>query len=377
MPDSLPPELIALRERVERLAHDVLLPKEADVVRGVLPMADALTQVRAASKAAGLFYMTQPREFGGTPLGPLGLVVLRDTLAGFNSRLTRAVLGPAPGALAGLTVEPARSRYLLPVLAGERRAAFAFTEAADTPATRARRIEPGDALIVRGQKSYVTGGADADFLTTLVDVETEGRALLVIERAAPGVEVEQTFESIDGSHHAVIGFHDVTVPAGNLIGRPGDGVPRALTQIGDTRLAMAAHAVGLSRWTLDYVQAHLTAPHRSGSPLGAREGVRLRYADLRIRAFAARSMLYRAARLAEAQGDIRNEVMACKIFATEVVAEVVDTGLQLVGGNALQVEHPLARLYQQVRALRLAEGANDVLRINLARGALEFGLGAI
>ena len=109
----------------------------------------------------------------------------------------------------------------------------------------------------------------------------------------------------------------------------------------------------------------------------AREGVRLRYADLRIRTFAARSMLYRTARLGDAGANIVNEGIACKVFATETVGDVVDTAIQLVGGKALTVGHPLERLYREVRALRLTEGASDVLRLNLVRGNLDMDKGVL
>ena len=193
----------------------------------------------------------------------------------------------------------------------------------------------------------------------------------------PGVRIRERFGSLDGTHHTYFEFHDVEVPRANVIGKPGDGLPRALRQIGDTRVAFAAESVGLMRWVLDFVTAHLEAPHRSGAPLGAREGVRLRYADLRIKAYAARSMVYRTARLADAGENIVNEGIACKVFATEAVGEVVDTAIQLVGGKALTIGHPLESLYRRVRVLRLAEGASDILRLNLARGRLDLKKGRI
>jgi alkylation response protein AidB-like acyl-CoA dehydrogenase len=201
--------------------------------------------------------------------------------------------------------------------------------------------------------------------------------MVVIDRDMPGVSIERTFESMDGSHHAAFRFVDAKVPCARLIGKPGEGLPRAMRQIGDTRLAIAAGAVGQMRWVLDLLTEHLGAERASGEPLGNREGVRLRYADLRIKAFAARSMLYRTARLAELGANIVNEGIACKVFATEALGEIVDTGIQLVGGKALTVGHPLERLYREARALRLTEGASDVLRLNLARGRLELGKGTL
>ena len=371
MPDFLPKDLVALRNRTAAVARELLVPlRDSGIAPGELAR-----KVRVVSKSSDVFAMTQPKAFGGTEASLLALTVVRDTLAGYNVVHLPGLFGPAPGVLGGAG-EPLKSTHLPLVLSGEKRGAFGFTEPED--AERATwGVLQGDALVVNGQKSYVTGGATADFVNTLVDIEGHGPAMVVIDRDTPGVAVEQTFSSMDGSTHAYMTFTDVRVPAAHVIGKPGEGLPRALRQIGDTRLAFAAESVGLARYAIDLATAHITAPHRSGAPLGSREGVRLRYADLRIRAYAARSMVYRTARLGDAGENIVNEGIAAKVFATETVGEIVDAAIQLVGGGALREGHSLAALYQRVRALRLAEGASDVLRLNLARGRLDLGKGRI
>lgn len=371
MPEQLPPETAALLERVDRLARDVLVPLRDDAG---LDSAERADRVRAASKDAGIYAMAQPAEFGGGAT-LLALTVVRDTLGAHNVCHLPGIFGPSPGVLGGVG-EPLRSQYLAPLLAGEKRAAFGFTEPDD--ADRATwGILDGGMLTVNGQKSYVTGGASADFINVLVEIEEHGPAMVVIDREAPGVHIRRTFGSVDGSHHAYVEFRDVRLPATHIIGEPGRGMPRAMRQIGDTRLALAAESVGLCRWVIDFVTDHIASPHRSGAPLGTREGVRLRYADMRIRAYAARSMVYRTARLGDAGENIINEGIAAKVFATEAVGDIVDTGIQLVGGGALRSGHPLEALYRRVRALRLAEGASDVLRLNLARGRLDLAKGRI
>jgi alkylation response protein AidB-like acyl-CoA dehydrogenase len=369
MPEQLSAELQALAERARDFAVRTLLPLRDH------PAAEAWATAVAASRAAGFHGMTQPRAFGGSEAGVLALTVVRDELAAANPPCLDAVFGAGPGVLAGVA-EPLRSTHLLPMLAGDKRAGFAFTEPSDAPHPT-RAVRDDDHWLVTGAKSYVTGGGRADFLNTLVQIEGAGPALLVIDTARPGVVLERRFTSLDGSEHAAFRFDAVRVPAAHLIGAPGEGMPRAMRQIGDTRLAIAAHCVGLMRWTIAFLENHLAVPDRTGTPRGAREGVRLRYADLRIRAFAARSMVYRAARLADAGENVVNEGIACKVFATEAVGDVVDTAIQLVGGGALVDDHPLAILYRRVRSLRLAEGGSDVLRLNLARGKLELAKGKL
>ncbi len=371
MPEMLTESERALAGRVRDFAEGVLLPL-AD--NGEDPR-NARQRVIEASKEAGFFAMTQPKAFGGTESGALALTIVRDELGAFNTPYAGAVFGPGPGVLGGAS-EQLRSTHLAPLLEGRMRGGFGFTEPDDAPSPTAAVLED-DHWIVNGQKSYVTGGADADFINTLVQVPGKGPAMILIDTDAPGVELVRTFSSLDGSHHAAFEFRDVKVPAHHMIGKPGEGMPRALQQIGDTRLAFAASAVGTLRWLDAFLVTHLKQPDRSGTPRGDKEGVRLRYSDIRMKAYAARSMVYRTARLADSGEDIRNEGMAAKIFTTELVGEAVDTAIQLVGGGALVVGHPLEALYRQVRSLRLAEGASDILRLNLARGALELDKGRI
>jgi alkylation response protein AidB-like acyl-CoA dehydrogenase len=360
-----------LADRVRAFAADVLVPLAES---GEEPR-KARQRVIEASKEAGFFTMTQPKAFGGTEAGALALTIVRDELGAFNTPFAGAVFGPGPGVLGGAT-GALKETHLEPLLEGRMRGGFGFTEPDDAPSPTSAVLQDGYWL-VNGQKSYVTGGADADFINTLVHIPEVGPGMLVIDTDAPGVELVRRFSSLEGSHHAAFEFRDVKVPEHHMIGKPGEGMPRAMQQIGDTRLAFAASAVGTLRWIDAFLVQHLRQPDRTGQPRGDKEGVRLRYSEIRMKAYAARSMVYRTARLADAGENIRNEGMAAKIFTTELVGEAVDTAIQLVGGGALVVGHPLEALYRQARSLRLAEGASDVLRLNLAKGALELGKGRI
>ncbi len=364
MPEQLSSQLIDLRERCAAFAKDHMLPL-ADSDR-----ASAAVQVREASKAAGLFTMTQPAH----ATGQLALCVARETLAAANPPALDAVFGPGAGVL-GSVGEPLASSHLAPLLAGEKRGSFGFTEPDDAEPTAG--IIDSDTLTINGQKSYVTGGADADFINALVRIEGHGPSMVVIDIDSQGVILEKRFNSLDGSHHAAFRFDNVQVPVSHVIGEPGQGLPKALRQIGDVRLLFAAQACGYLIWVMDLLQSHLQSPDKDGAPRGNKDVVRWHYADLRIKAFAARSMLYRTARLADAGENIVNEGMACKVFATECIGEAVDTAIQLVGGGALVDDHPLALLYKKVRAWRLAEGASDVLRLNIGRGILELSKGRV
>ena len=383
MPETLSPELRDLAERARRLLDDELRPLEAALDDDPTAPVPASVRARALELArrAGLYTLTQPVELGGAGAGPLAATVVREAIGAAHLRLARWVLGPDPGALRHVEGD-LRRLYLEPVLRGEKRSAFAFTEPQDAPAPTRAVIE-GDTLVVHGAKSYVTGGAEADFFLTIVRVEdgqgapAGGTALLAIDRGLPGVVVAREFTSLDGGRHVALRFEGARVPASRVVGALGEGMPRALRAIGDTRLAVAALAVGKSRWTLDWLTRHLRLPHRGKAPLGNLESIRLRYGELRVQVYAARSVLYRTARLTEAGENVVNETMAAKVLATETLGAVADQAIQLVGGEALVNGHPLERLYREARSLRLAEGASDLLRLQIARGALELDKGRL
>ncbi|WP_428119357.1 acyl-CoA dehydrogenase family protein [Candidatus Poriferisodalis sp.] len=377
MPDFLDARHQRWLEVAEQLAPELVTLADHAGADGDSELAGA---VREASKAAGVFAMTQPAAFGGTEAGALALCIVRDTLARHGVGHLGGVFGPSPGVLAQVG-EPLRSRFLLPYLAGDLRGGFGFTEPSDAPRpTWARR--DGDELVVNGQKSYVTGGAEADFINALVEVEGAGPAMVLIETNRGGVTLTQRFATLDGSHHAAFTFADVRLPATHVIGEAGRGMGRALAQISATRMAIAADCVGQCRFALQLVADTLAAraarhaledhPNAVGT---APERITL--GNMRIAAYAARSALYRTARLVDADENAVNEVMAAKSLATETLSRVCDDAIGLVGGTALIDGHPLADMLRRVRAMRLAEGPTEVLAANVSRGHLDLGLGRI
>ena len=165
MPEFISSEMQDLRSRVESLLVDLEELESADDL-------DRRKAVIAKSKEYGVFQLTQPKEFGGAGAGPLALTIAREAVGAANSLVGRFVLGPDPGFLRNLSGE-LRALYLDPVIQGEKRWSFAFTEAsgATAPEKQTYAIREGDDLVVTGSKSFVTGGATADFFTTFVNVE--------------------------------------------------------------------------------------------------------------------------------------------------------------------------------------------------------------
>ena len=372
-PIALPPEIVALRARLRAFIADELEP--ASVREGIADEAQASPALRrwarARSADLGFYQLAQPAELGGGGLGPVGLAALHEEIARSQCALGGLVLG-GDGGLLRMATGSQRDRFLLPVLRGELTAALAFTDAREGPRTTA--VRRGDAFVVTGVKSFVTGGPQADLLLTVAKVTDNpggktGTAVLVVRSDAPGVALVSEIRTLDGGLHGEFELKNVEVPAADQIGEIGQGLPKALESITALRLRAAAAACGTARWTLDYALEQARRPHRTGAPLGEREQVQAMLGQSAMDLFAARGALYAAACAGEA-GHAETEVAMAKAIATEAVARIVDRAMQLSGGAAVVEGHPLARLYRRIRAWRIAEGTTEILRLTVARGLL-------
>ena len=367
MPDFLTDEQNELRQRANALAHQI-----SEIGLNCSNTKEIQTQIRDESMRAGIFRLTQPTEYGGLGGTALELTIVRESLAIKNVGHLPGIFGPSPGLLSKAS-EKIKEKFLTPYLAGDVQGGFGFTEPSDAQRHTWAWVN-GEDLVINGAKSYVTGGSNADFINTLVEVEGMGSAMVLIETSRPGVEIKRIFSSVDGSHHASFSFNDVRVPKSHIIGENGTGMTRALEQVNSVRMAIAANCIGLNQFVCDLVANNLVSTDTVSYP---NHETRVKFGRMRTNAFAARSSVYRTARLIEAGENCVNEIMASKILASETIAELTDIAIQVLGGEALIESHPLASIFQRVRATRLAEGPTDTLYANISRGYLDLNLGRI
>lgn len=369
---DLPADLTALRERLTRFLVDEVRPLEEGVPAGEEPPAELRRKVRTLSDERGFFRLGLPVAEGGGGMGPLGMTVVRETIAASGLVLGRSVLGAGGGMLRHGN-EDQRQRFMAPVLRGEMTTAFAFTDAREGPRTTA--VRDGDGFVVTGVKSFVTGGPGADLLLVVANVTENaggpvGTAILIVRRTAPGVTLRRELRTLDGGVHGEFALVDCRVPATDVLGEIGQGLPRAMETITATRLSLAAQATGTGMWLLDWLLGQLDRPHRSGVPLAEREQVQALVAESASDLYAARAALYAAARRTESGADADVETAIAKSLATEMIGRAVDRAIQLTGGAAVVEGHPLERLYRLVRGWRIAEGTTEILKLSIARGLL-------
>jgi len=257
---------------------------------------------------------------------------------------------------------------------GEAVAAFALTEpgAGSDVASLALRAEPdGDGFRLSGEKAWISNAPDADVYTVFARTSAERGARGLTAFAVPGDSEGLEGERVELIAPHPIGrlrFDGVPVPRDHVLGEVGDGFAVAMGTLDLFRPSVGAFAVGMAQAALDLAVAHAAGREAFGRPLSRFQAVSHRLADVATRIQAARLLVHQAATAYDRGLRPVTQIAAmAKLLATETAQEAVDAAVQVHGARALEAGHPLAHLYQEVRAPRIYEGASEIQREIIAR----------
>lgn len=348
----------------------------------------------------GLLGLAVPQAYGGTyaDVRSVPLCLARERL-GYASPLVELAfamqaLGSYPITARGS--EELKAQYLPRVAAGEAVAAFALTEenaGSDLARMETRATQTADGYVLSGKKIFISNAGIAHFYVVFA-VTTPKSATTKLRLSAFLVDADRAGITTRPQH--VLGGHpigelhldDVRVPIGARIGDEGAGLSIALETLHKLRPTVGAAALGMGQRALSEALGHVRTRHQFDGPLAELQAVQMSLADMATDLESARLLVYRAAAVAdvvaqlkaqngvEAPGDrsrvARTGSMA-KLAATEAAFRVIDRAVQLHGGRGVETTSIVARLYEDIRALRIYEGASDVQRLLIARAMLERG----
>ena len=201
-----------------------------------------------------------------------------------------------------------------------------------------------------------------------------GLSAFIVEGGNPGLSVAERIDVIAPHPLARLAFKNCRVPADALIGKAGDGFKIAMATLDVFRTTVGAAALGFARRALDETLKRAASRNLFGAPLGDLQMVQGHIADMALDIDAAALLVYRAAWTKD-QGAARvtREAAMAKLFATEAAQRVIDTAVQIHGGDGVRSGHPVETLYREIRALRIYEGASDVQKVVIARSRPSFG----
>lgn len=299
------------------------------------------------------------------------LCLLRETLAFYSERAETSV------ALQGLGTYPILqcgsdaliAAWLPRIRRGEAMAAFALSEpgaGSDLSAlSLSARPAPDGTWTLTGRKKWISNAPHADFYVVFARVEGQGRggiSAFVVRRGSEGLS-GAPLSMISPHALGELNFERVRVGAYDILGREGDGMRVALRTLDLFRPSVGAFAVGMSEAAYMLSCEWVRSREIYGGVLGDLDSVRQTIARMRVRIDAARLLIYRAARALDSDAGLavtKGFSAAAKVEATETAQWVVDRAIQLHGARALEVGHRLERLYREVRAPRIYEGASEV-----------------
>lgn len=318
---------------------------------------------------------------GAAGLDLRSICLLREVFAYCNglADFAFAMQGLGSGAIALAGSEALRSRYLPRVARGEAIAAFALSEpdaGSDVAATATTARREGGQFVLDGIKAWISNGGIADFYVVFARTGeapgTRGLSAIVVDAGTAGLSAAERVDIIAPHPMATLRLSGCRVPAENLLGAPGEGFKIAMRNLDIFRASVGAAALGFARRALHEALQRSRSRRMFGQVLADFQITQAKLADMATAIDAAALLVYRAAWMRDARGRrITREAAMAKMYATEAAQQVVDAAVQLLGGLGVVRDHPVERLYREVRALRIYEGATEVQKLIIARQLLD------
>jgi acyl-CoA dehydrogenase len=322
---------------------------------------------------------TAPDPDTPSPIDVRTLCLIRETLARHDGLADFAFamqgLGAGPISLFG---NPKQRRWLNQTRSGKAIAAFALTEqksGSDVANIGMTATRDGDGYILDGEKTWISNGGIADiyvvFARTGEVPGAKGLSAFLVPAGLPGLSVAERIDVIAPHPLARLKFDRVSVPAAAMIGTPGEGFKIAMSTLDIFRSTVGAAALGFARRALDETVKHVRSRQLFGGPLADLQMVQGYIAEMAVDIDAAALLVYRAA-WAKDNGAARvtREAAMAKLFSTDRAQDVIDKAVQLHGGDGVRKGSVVERLYREIRALRIYEGASEVQKVVIARQTL-------
>ncbi|MEU1900584.1 acyl-CoA dehydrogenase family protein [Nocardiopsis dassonvillei] len=377
---SLSDEQRAVRDWVRTFVERELMPLENDVLRrereGQPPglNAEERTRLRELARKSDFWGVETPVEYGGMGLDPVTAAIIEIELG--RTFLTFKFGGEADNILYHANEEQ-KERYLLPTIAGERRSCFAITEpgaGSDAKAIRTRAVRDGDTWVVNGEKTFITGGNEADFAMVFAVTDPDkgadgGVTCFLVDREAGWTS--EPIDTMGERRPASLVFQDVRVPHENILGEEGRGFELAMKWIGKGRYLLPARALGGCERLLDMAIEYSRTRETFGAPIADRQAIQWMIADSQTEIEALRLLVLHAAWQVSVGRDSRHAQSIAKLFGGVKANEIVDRVMQIHGGMGYTRELPIERFYRDVRLLRIFEGTDEIQRRTIARDLLK------
>ncbi len=351
---------------------------------------DVDAQCRALVKQLGgagwLAHCVAGTAYGGAAdvIDTRAICLARETLARHDglADFAFAMQGLGSGAISLAGTHEQKTRWLTKVAKGDAIAAFALSEpdaGSDVAAMQCTARPDGDVYVLDGEKTWISNGGIADFYVVFARSSKEAKATsgisaFVVEAGTPGLSIAERIDVIAPHPLARLRFDNCRVPASQCVGAEGEGFKLAMRTLDVFRTSVAAAALGFARRALHEALQRATTRRMFGGVLADLQLTQAKLAQMATTIDSAALLTYRAAWQRDRGANVTHEytqaAAMAKMVATEGAQQVIDAAVQIFGGLGVTSDMPVERLYREIRALRIYEGATEVQQLIIARELL-------
>lgn len=338
--------------------------------------------VKDLGEAGWLRHAVAGPAYGGAgeQIDTRAICLIRETLARHSglADFAFAMQGLGSGAISLAGTEEQKKRYLTRVAKGDAIAAFALSEpdaGSDVAAMACEAMLDGDHYVINGEKTWISNGGIADLYVVFVRTGeapgARGISALIVEAGTPGFEIAERINVIAPHPLARLKFTNCRVPVSQRVGAAGEGFKVAMRTLDVFRTSVAAASLGFARRAMDEALHRATTRKMFNGVLADFQLTQAKIAQMATQIDSAALLTYRAAWMRDQGENVTREAAMAKMTATENAQQVIDAAVQIWGGLGVVSEQPVERLYREIRALRIYEGATEVQQLIIGRDVIK------
>ena len=371
---DLTQEQIALQDMARKFAANEIRPKAVEYDHASKFPEDIFEKAFALGLMSGYI----PEEYGGLGLSALDTCIIEEELgwgcSGIATSLTSNGLALSPILIAG--TDEQKKRYVAPFAEKLQYASFCLTEpgaGSDAGGIATTAKKEGDSYLLNGRKCFITNGSYASQYTVFASTDRskghKGLSAFVVQRSLSGVSVGKKEDKMGqrASDTADVLFEDVKVPAGNLLGKEGEGFKIAMITLDYARPTVAAMAVGVARAAFELAMQYSKERVQFGVPIAMNQAIHFLLADMAMDIEAARLLTYKGAWLLDEGKRNTKESSFAKAFAADLAMRVTTDAVQIYGGYGYMRDYPVEKLMRDAKLLQIYEGTSQIQRMVIAK----------
>ncbi len=366
---------------VRSFVENEVYPHETAVEHSGEVPADIAAAIKQKAIDLGFYACNFPESVGGAGLSHLEFALVERELGRGSMALTHFFGRPQNILMAcqGEQIE----RYLLPAVRGERMDALAMTEPAagsDVRGMKCTAVRDGGDWVLNGTKHFISGADHADFIIVFVATGEDDTprgpkkriTTFLVDRGTPGFTIRDGYKSVShrGYKNMILDFDDCRLPDAQVLGEVDGGFAVMNEWLYATRITVATMAVGRARRCFDLALNFAAEREQFGQPIGKFQGISFQIADMITEIDAADWLTLAAAWRLDQGLPANREIASAKLYASEMLARVTDTSLQIFGGMGLMDDFPIERFWRDARVERIWDGTSEIQRHIISRDLL-------